>query len=249
MPLDAGQLRAERPSAPLYYFSQVGSTMTEASRLARDGAPHGTAVFADEQTAGVGRMGRSWSSEPEVGIYCSIILRLELRQEQLPIVSLLIGVATARSIESSAGVACDLRWPNDVLISERKVAGVLAHLAEGCVIAGIGINVNNTAFDPGLRTPATSLRLSAGREIQRERVALNLLESLDRFCALLSKEGPNAILRSFTAASSYVWNRRVHVEEENITGTTAGLDSSGFLLLRGDNGQIRKVTNGGIRPA
>src|SRR5438270_4915541 len=151
MPLDVSFLREQRPGVNLHYFPTIGSTMTEASRLARLGAPHGTVVTADEQTAGVGRMGRSWTSESEIGIYCSIILRLPIPQELLPIVSLLLGLATSEAIQSSTGIVCDLRWPNDVLVGNRKVAGVLAHLAETCVIAGIGINVNNTHFDPNLR--------------------------------------------------------------------------------------------------
>src|SRR3954449_7520947 len=144
MPLDLSFLREHRPLMNLHYYSTVGSTMTEGSRLAREGAPHGTALVAEQQTAGLGRMGRAWTSEPEVGIYCSVILRLPLPQAQLPVIGLLLGLATAEAIQSSTGIACDLRWPNDVLVDGRKVAGVLAHLTENCVVAGIGINVNNT---------------------------------------------------------------------------------------------------------
>jgi BirA family biotin operon repressor/biotin-[acetyl-CoA-carboxylase] ligase len=249
MELDVGLLRQQAPSANLHYFRTIGSTMTEASRLAREGAPHGTVVVAEEQTAGLGRMGRSWTSEPEVGIYCSIILRLPLPQAQFPIVSLLLGLATAEAIQSSAGIACDLRWPNDVLIGDRKTAGVLAHLTENCVVAGIGINVNNTGFEPNLRTPATSLLLASDRRTARETVLLRLLESLDVFCNLLTKEGAPSILRAFAAASSYVAGRRVCLEEDGAVGTTAGLDENGFLLIRLEDGKLRKVASGGIRLA
>ena len=223
--------------------------MTEASRLARDGAAHGTVVVAEEQTAGLGRMGRSWTSEAEVGIYCSVILRLPLPQAQLPIVSLLLGLATAEAIQSSTGIACDLRWPNDVLVNGSKVAGVLAHLTENCVIAGIGINVNNTSFEPNLRTPATSLLLAINREVSRETVLVKLLESLDFFCNLLIKEGAASILRAFSATSSYVAARRICVEEDGALGTTAGLDENGFLRVRMDDGKLRTVASGGIRLA
>src|SRR3982751_4553095 len=175
MPLDVSSLREQRPSTNLHYFPTIGSTMTEATRMARDGAPHGTVVLAEEQTAGVGRVGRSWTSDAEVGIYCSVILRLPLPQAQFPIVSLLLGLATVEAIQNSAGIACDLRWPNDVLVDGCKVAGVLAHMAANCIIGGIGINVNNTSFEPNLRTPATSLRIAAGTEVSRESVLLKLL--------------------------------------------------------------------------
>jgi BirA family biotin operon repressor/biotin-[acetyl-CoA-carboxylase] ligase len=193
-------------------------------------------------------MGRSWTSEPEVGVYCSVILRLPLPPEQLPIVSLLLGLAVAEGIQISTGIVCDLRWPNDVLVKGRKAAGVLAHLAESCIVAGIGINVNNTHFDPNLRTPAISLRLAAGREIRREPLLLKLLECIDNLCNLLAEGGPSRILRAFAAGSSYVWDRHVCLEEDGSTGTTAGLDESGFLLVRMNNGTIRRIATGGIRP-
>src|SRR4051794_16388335 len=249
MPLDLSSLREQRPSTNLHYFPTIGSTMTEATRMARDGAPHGTVILADEQTAGVGRVGRSWTSDAEVGIYCSVILRLPLPQAQFPIVSLLLGLATAEAIQSSTGIACDLRWPNDVLVDGRKCAGVLAHLAETCIVAGVGINVNNTSFEPNLRTPPTSLRLSSGREVSRESVLLKLLESIDFFCDLATKKGPAVILQAFTAASSYVWDRRVCVEEDGGTGTTAGLDENGFLRVQMDDGVLRRISSGGIRLA
>lgn len=221
--------------------------MTEAARLAREGAPHGTAVVAEEQTAGIGRMGRVWTSEPEVGIYCSVILRLPLPQARLPIISLLLGLATAEAIQSSTGIACDLRWPNDVLVDGRKVAGVLAHLTEDSVVAGIGINVNNMFFEPNLRTPATSLRLVSDREVPREPILLKLLDAIDFFCDLATREGPVSILQAFTAGSSYVWDRRVSLEEDGATGITAGLDENGFLRVRTDDGALRRVASGGIR--
>jgi BirA family transcriptional regulator, biotin operon repressor / biotin---[acetyl-CoA-carboxylase] ligase len=248
MPLDIAFLRSRRPELNLHYFPTIGSTMTEASRLARVGAPDRTVVLAEEQTAGVGRMGRTWTSEPEVGIYCSVLLRLPLPQEHLPVVSLLLGLATAEAIRTTAGIPCDLRWPNDVLFEERKMAGVLAHLSESCVIAGIGINVNNTAFHPDLRTPGTSLRLAAGRPINREALFLNLIDSIDRLSSLLIEKGPATVLDAFTAGSSYVRNRHISIEEDGSTGVTAGLDESGFLLVRMKNGTLRKVVSGGIRP-
>ncbi len=129
------------------------------------------------------------------------------------------------------------------------MAGVLAHLAENCVVAGIGINVNNTSFEPNLRTPATSLRLAGGREVPREPVLLKLLDAIDFFCDLVTREGPASILQTFTAGSSYVWDRRVSVEEDGVNGITAGLDENGFLLVQTDDGTLRRIASGGIRLA
>jgi len=250
MPLDVERIRTLRPQNEIHYYSTLGSTMIEAADLAQAGSPHGTAVLADEQTAGVGRLGRSWISEAEAGIYCSVLLRIALKPEQIPIASLLIGLATAEAIQKSTHLACDLRWPNDVLINQSKVAGILTQLVDSCIIAGIGINVNHTQFPGDLRTPATSLRIeSDGRPVSREEIIVRLLESLDVFGQLLSAKGPEAILRAFTAASTYVMHRRVIVEENGVRGVTAGLDQQGFLLLRTEDGRVQRISSGGVRPA
>ena len=265
MPLDLAGVRSLRPQNEFHYFRTIGSTMVEASRLAIAGAAHNTVVFAEEQTSGMGRLGRSWISEYAAGIYVSILLRLPLPPANLPVASLLVGLATAEAIEKSTQLACDLRWPNDVLINERKVAGVLPQLVGECVIAGIGINVNNQQFPPGLRTPATSLvlesangapdsatvlrefRKDGGHPQSREKILVHLLEALDTFSDLLIRSGTDAILRAFGAASTYVANRRIIVEENGLRGTTAGLDSHGFLLVRSPDGQTQRISSGGVR--
>lgn len=250
MSLDVERIRSLRPQNPIHYFPTVGSTMTEAARLAQEGAPHGTVVIADEQTAGLGRLGRRWSSEAEVGLYSSTLLRLPLPPHQLPVISLLLALATAAALQTSVPVVCDLRWPNDVLIGGSKVAGILPHLVAGYIVAGIGINVNNTAFEPGLRTPATSLKIATGgRDVSREVVLVNLLESIAVFSQRLLVEGSSAILQAFANASSYVVNRKIVVEDSGATGITAGLDENGFLLIRSSNGQLERVAAGGVRPA
>ncbi|HEX7359923.1 MAG TPA: biotin--[acetyl-CoA-carboxylase] ligase [Bryobacteraceae bacterium] len=248
MPLDIERIRTAQPQNQIHYFAALGSTMAEAAKLAAAGAPHGTVVLADEQTAGIGRMGRSWLSPPDVGIYTSIILRLPLSPANLPVAMLVLGLATAEAIESSAHLACDLRWPNDVLIRERKVAGILAQFIGSSVIAGIGINVNQDSLPQDLRTPATSLRVESGRTCAREPIVIALLASLESFCGMLAAEGTKSILRAFASASSYVLNRRVVIEENGGKGTTAGLDENGFLLVRSDSGRIQRIAAGGVRP-
>lgn len=249
MPLDIARIRSLRPQNRMYYWASTTSTMTEAAKLAASGAPHGTVAVADQQTAGIGRFGRSWLSEVDLGLYCSILLRLSLPPASLPVASLLLGLAAAEAIQKSTELVCDLRWPNDVLINERKVAGILPQLLESCIIAGIGINVNHSSFESGLRTPATSLRIESGGRLQsREDLLANLLEAIDAFCSMLASEGPGSILRAFASASSYAMNRRVVVEENGFKGTTCGLDENGFLLIRYDSGQTHRLAAGGVRP-
>lgn len=249
MPLDVARIRALRPRNTVHYFSSLASTMTAAARLATEGSPHGTVVLAEEQTAGIGRLGRSWESPSEVGIYCSILLRLALPPASFPVASLMLGLSAAEAIEKATSLACDLRWPNDVLVEERKVAGILTHLVDSCIVAGIGINVNQTAFPPELRTPAISLRLASGGQVQsREDVIVRLLESVDFFSSMLASQGSGSILRAFTLASSYALNRRIIVEENGTKGVTAGLDGNGFLLIQSDSGRLERLASGGVRP-
>ncbi len=248
MPLDSARIRTARPQNELHYFPTIGSTMTEAAQLAAAGAPHGTIVIADEQTAGVGRLGRAWYSDPDVGIYCSVLLRLPLAPSGLPIATLMLGLATGEAIQNATNLACDLRWPNDVLINGRKTAGILAQLNEDCIVSGIGINVNHTAIPSDVRTPATSLRIESGRMQSREQIVIDLLRSLDGFSSLLTTQGASAIVRAFTAASSFALDRRVRIEDTGQRGVSAGLDENGFLLLRLDNGRLERVVAGGVRP-
>ena len=125
--------------------------MTVAARLAREGCASGTVVGADQQTAGIGRAGHSWHSEPGSGLYVSIVLRLALGPESLPLVMLALGLATQHAIADVTGLAPDLRWPNDVLLGEKKCAGILAQMEGDAVIAGIGINVGHSQFSAGHR--------------------------------------------------------------------------------------------------
>ena len=250
MALDIQSIAEQRPHNAIHYFPVIGSTMTEAARLAASGAPHGSVVVADEQTAGIGRFGRHWISEPEGGIYCSILLRLPIEPARLPVVTLALGLAAAEAIEQTTGIACDLRWPNDVLIRERKAAGILAQLHDSCIVAGIGINVNQTALPDDLRTPAASLRMAAGKIFVREPIVIALLQRLEALCSLLIAEGPECIIRAFMSASSYALNRRVSYDSDRGTkkGVTAGLDENGFLKVRDDSGVTVTLYNGGVRP-
>ena len=228
-------------------FETIDSTMFEASRLAAAGADSGTTVVAEEQTAGQGRHGHSWHSEPGAGLYLSVILRFPFEPETVPVVTLALGLAVVEAIHETTGIVCDLRWPNDVLIRDRKCAGILTQLEGAAVIAGIGINVNHSAFPEELSAVATSLRIASGREQSREDLLTKLLPTVDSYCGLLAHQGKGPILDMFTNASSYVRGRRVKIDD-TVEGMTAGLNESGFLLLRDDAGKQHTILAGGGRP-
>jgi BirA family transcriptional regulator, biotin operon repressor / biotin---[acetyl-CoA-carboxylase] ligase len=240
--LGAGRARAIR------WFDTIDSTMHEAVRLASEGAPSGTAVVAGEQTAGQGRHGRRWDSQPGTGLYVSIVLRVSgVALSELPVVTLALGLAAAHAIRLASAVNCDLRWPNDVLIGDKKCCGILTQLHGMAIVAGIGVNINQTAFPGEIEKVATSLRLASGAEIPRELVLRHLLDSIDTHIEILRNQGKQAILRLFEQASSYVRGRRVIVDE-SLQGTTHGLTPDGFLLLLRDDGVESVIYAGGVRP-
>ena len=250
MPFDLEFVRQNWPQ-PVSYFPTVDSTMLEATRLAEAGCPHGAVVSADEQTAGQGRHGRHWHSEPNSGLYISIVLRPSLATDSLPVLTLALGLAAADAIAELTGLACDLRWPNDVMLDGRKVAGILVQLLDAAAIAGIGVNVNHSAFPAEIAAEATSLRIVSNRQYSREQLLLGLLAAVERYCATLTMEGKDKILATFSRRSSYARNKRVKVEQgaSILEGTTAGLDPSGFLMIRRDDGTEALVLAGGVRPA
>ena len=251
MPFDIQRIRTRYPERVICYYPTIDSTMPEAERLAAAGCGPGTVAVADEQTAGQGRYGRTWHSEPGAGLYVSIVLRPSANVADLPLLTLALGLAIAEAIARATDVACDLRWPNDVLIGEKKIAGVLVQLMDRFVIAGIGINVNQSEFPAEIANIATSLHLATGRTHSREELLLALLPAIDSFCKMLAAGAKDAILNMFTRRSSYALGKRVTVEAvgETIEGTTAGLDNSGFLTVQQDDGTRRLIVAGGVRAA
>ncbi|MEK7408702.1 MAG: biotin--[acetyl-CoA-carboxylase] ligase [Acidobacteriota bacterium] len=243
MPLDVAFIREQLPGRQIVWFDTVGSTMTEAA-----GLPPKTVVLAEEQLAGQGRHGRSWYSERDAGLYVSLVLRLPLSNDHAPALTLALGLAAAEAIARTAGLACDLRWPNDVLLDGKKCAGILVEVQLPVFIAGIGVNVNHSQFPPELAEAATSLYLASGRTHSRERLLLELVRAVDSFTRMLVEGGKEPVLRMFSRASSYVRGRRVIVDGA-LEGTTDGLNPSGFLRLRRDDGSSRLVLAGGVRPA
>jgi BirA family biotin operon repressor/biotin-[acetyl-CoA-carboxylase] ligase len=250
VPMVAGTLFASR----IHHYFRIGSTNVAAMEAAAAGVPEGTVFFAEQQTSGRGRGGHSWESAASDGIYCSVVLRPLLAPADALLLSLTAGIAVAEAVEQTTGLHPDLRWPNDVLLEERKFCGILTEMnAEATrvryVVVGIGINVNQASFAAELEPIATSLRLAAGHEWSRVQLAAALLKSLDAWYQELSG-GPDAraaIFKQFEERSSFARSRLVHVDEDGgYEGVTEGLDSRGFLQVRTESG-LRTVLSGGVR--
>ncbi len=239
----------------IHHYYKIGSTNTVAMEAAAAGAPEGSVFLAEQQTAGRGRGGNTWQSAQSVGIYCSVVLRPALPPSEALILSLATALAVrAAVLEIDPKLQPDLKWPNDLLLDEKKFCGILTEMnAEATrvrhIVIGIGINVNHASFPAGLQTEATSLRQATGSEWSRVELAAALLKSLHReYRNLLEKpRARDSILRRFEEHSSYVRARPVHVEENGgFDGVTEGLDTRGFLQVRTAQG-VRTVLSGTIR--
>ena len=240
----------------IFHFFKVDSTNTTAMRLGEEGEAHGTVVVAEEQTSGRGRAGHSWHSEKAAGIYVSILLRPQLSPMLAPALTLVAGLAAYDAIAEESGLRPDIRWPNDVLLKGKKVCGILTEMqAEPdrmhFAVIGIGINVNQAKMPNDLASIATSMRMETGRVHSRLELLARLLRHLDRYYNQFIAEGAAPILRRFAEVSSYFEGKRVRISTttDNFVGTTAGLEPTGILRVKRDDGKIESVISGTVAEA
>jgi BirA family biotin operon repressor/biotin-[acetyl-CoA-carboxylase] ligase len=250
-------LRAELGDNPvarnIVHYFRIGSTNAVALKLAAEGADHGTVVVAEEQTAGRGRLGRTWFSEKSTGIYTSIILRPRLSPAAAPVLTLMAALAAQKAVSSVAGLTVDIRWPNDLLVNGKKVCGMLTEMSAEldrlhAVVLGIGINVNHSLMPPELENIATSLRMEAHRAISRVQVLVALLREIDRHYQLLLTGGNRAITERWEGASSFAHGKRVRVVAAagQQQATTMGLEPSGALKVQYDDGRQESLVAGEV---
>jgi BirA family biotin operon repressor/biotin-[acetyl-CoA-carboxylase] ligase len=238
----------------IIYRTETGSTNIDAYRLAEEGAAEGTVVLADCQTSGKGRLGRRWESPSGVNLYCSVVLRPQLLPHEAPQLTFLSAVAVARAIKLKTGLQPAIKWPNDLLIKGRKVAGLLNEMnAEtdrvGFVILGIGVNLNmrSDQFPPDLRYPATSLLIESGSPVARQEFALCLLQEIDREYARFQECGFGPV-REDWACYCNAFGREVQVDAgaRCQRGAFAGIDDDGALLIQLPDGRYERVMSGDV---
>ena len=232
----------------LLFYPQLSSTMDEAARLGQQGAEEGTVVVAEVQTAGRGRQGRSWVSEPG-NLLVSVLFRPDVNQ--LPFISIIGGIATARAVRKTTGLDPRIKWPNDLMVQGRKVAGILAEssIAGDSVwyaVLGIGVNVNlDPAQSKDIAALATSLNAAAGRDVPRDDLLRQLLHDLDALCLQVKRgQSPVPEWRDLLETTG----RRVNAVSgpDTYSGTAEGVDDTGALLLRLDDGRLVTLTAGDV---
>ena len=255
-------LTGTRFSGQVMHFPSVSSTSLLALEAAQAGAREGVYV-ADEQTAGRGRGNHGWHSSQHDGLYVSALVAPPIPMDVALWLPLATGLAAQAAIKETTQLEADIRWPNDLLLNNRKCGGILVEstamtTGEGersmlrYAVIGVGINVNQKNFPTDLSRIATSISM-AGGTVTRQALLIALLRSLDceirnlveQFRGTLSGPG---LLERFAAASTWVRGKRVRVDEDGgYTGVTDGLDPRGFLRVAGDDGLLHTVLSGGVR--
>ncbi len=217
---------------PLVHLDVTGSTNDRARELALGGAPHGTTVVAEQQTAGRGRQGRTWSAPPGRALTLSVVCRLT--DGAMDLLPLAAALAVCDACEGVAGVLCRVKWPNDVWIDERKVAGILieARPQERWAVVGIGLNVDTgpEEMDPALREIATSLRIATGAPVSRDAALERLLAGLADWVGAL--ETPARVIEAFRERDA-LYGRNISWKggSTTMTGEARGIDDDGALVV------------------
>jgi BirA family biotin operon repressor/biotin-[acetyl-CoA-carboxylase] ligase len=223
------------------WYDSVPSTMDIATALASQGAPHGVVVAAHQQTAGRGRRGSTWASPAGAGLYFSFIARPR-DARRIPLMTLAAGVGVRDGVRAATGLNPDLKWPNDLLVERKKLAGILAegHALGSCdeaVVIGVGVNVQPAAYPPDV-TRATSIEGELGRAIDRDLLLSEILDGLQHRLLTLS-QNPGDILQAWRAASPSAMGTRVEWDGQH--GVTAGIDARGALLVKTATGLERII--------
>ncbi len=247
-------LKTERFGKEVYAFRETSSTSDVASALASGGTQEGTVIVADRQTEGRGRMGRSWESAPGVGILMSLVLRPRIPPMDVPRITITSAVAVSELLKEEVGLDAPIEWPNDIVVSGKKVCGILTEMVAEqdrveSVILGIGLNVNHTEkhFSPELRETATSLYIEGGAKRDRTALLQRLLERLEQLYDML-QEGRFEEIVARWSANSYTLGRRVRCAADGrpVEGIAESLASDGALVVRTDDGTVRQITCGDV---
>lgn len=234
-------------------FDSLPSTNDEAARQAKLGANEGLGVVARQQTAGRGRRERVWHSPADAGLYFSLILRPKLEMQKLPLITLAAAISVSDAVEEACDLPTDIKWANDVFAGGKKLSGILAETVETengiAVVLGIGINLKKDAIAPELFNTATAIEGETGEAPDVGKLLAALTKNLEKNYRILHlTNGSEQIIELWTKRSSYAFGKsvRVTLENESFEGETCGLESSGALRVRAENGLMKIVHAGDV---
>lgn len=237
------------------YFEEIDSTNNYAKKIAHEGCPHGTIVVAEKQTSGRGRVGREWKSSNSEGLWFSLVLRPDLEPENVQIVTLAASIAVIEGISDLQGIVCGIKWPNDIILDNCKLGGILTELSAepghvNFVVVGIGININQdaNAFDEEIRHKATSLRIHTGAYIPRVKVLGSILTRFEEIYKIMLQGNTQEIINRWSKYSVTLGKEvRLSIKEEEYIGTAQNIAFDGKLVVKCNDGIVREISAGEIQ--
>ena len=237
----------------IFYYETVGSTNTAALEIAGR-TEEGAVVISDSQTKGRGRLGRCWISPPGVNIYLSIILRPGIESGHITLLTLMSAVALAHALKKTAGLAVSVKWPNDLMVADRKLGGILSeakisgkHIVHAVIGAGVNVNMDAGDFPDEIRAIATSVKHETGKNFPREPVVSEILNETDRWYKILQGGRSGEILSEWQRLSSTLGRNVLVVSGlETYSGLAEAIDEGGMLLVRIPSGEIKRISSGDL---
>lgn len=238
----------------IFYYNNIDSTNNQAKLLASKGEPEGTIIVAEKQTTGKGRKGRSWISTSSDNIYISLILRPKLSPADSPIITLMTAVAIAEALLELSDLDIKIKWPNDILINKKKIAGILTEISTDMdyidyIIVGLGLNVNSqiSDFPDKLKEIATSLFVETKQSFSRSQVLKTFLYKFEKYYSLFKNKEFNKILSRWKELSN-VMNKEVKVElfDKTIQGKVIDIDKKGALIVKDHENNIHDIFSGDV---
>ncbi|KPK17640.1 MAG: hypothetical protein AMK69_25620 [Nitrospira bacterium SG8_3] len=237
----------------IVYFREIDSTNKKARDLADGGVPEGTLVLSEAQTKGRGRKGRTWFSPPTGGIYLSLVLRPPITPLEAPKFTLLTAVAVAEALLSLSNLNIQIKWPNDILVNGKKIAGILTEMstemdAVNYIVVGLGLNVNTPRFPPEIRGIATSILIETGEPFPRVRLIQEYLKRYETYYDIYKNTGFDPVIKRWKDLSNII-GKKVEVEiiGNQFIGEALDMDVDGALILKDDQGGMHRIISGDIR--
>ncbi len=238
----------------IIFFDTINSTNTLAMELAGRGCSEGTVIIADEQTGGKGRLGRKWLSPSGKNLYMSIILKPAVSPRDATILTLFSAVACTSAIRKISSIPASIKWPNDIMVSDRKLGGILTEIKADMdrifhAVIGIGININIEADDmpDEIKAIATSIKNETGDVLSRTKVAVEILREMDRWYSILLSSGKKPIIEEWLRLSSTIGKAvRVTIGDKVFTGIAGNIDDEGMLMLKLPDNTVKKISAGDV---
>ncbi|WP_300674257.1 biotin--[acetyl-CoA-carboxylase] ligase [Desulfoluna sp.] len=249
-----GLSTAQVGKTSIVHHALTDSTNIRARELAREGAPSGTLVVAEAQSAGKGRKGRSWLARPGEGLLFSLILRPDMEPSRAALITLMTAVSVAEALIQETGIDARIKWPNDILVGGKKLAGILTEMsmeldAVDYVIVGLGLNINTPAeaFHPDIQEIATSVMAESSAAFSRVALLRAILSRFEAHYKTLTEQGPESMLSRWKTLSDIIGRRvRVSMMREEIEGQVIDIDTDGVLRVKNAAGESLRILSGDV---